>query len=52
MKSIEDTQALWDEYMELCRKCDLMPDDQGKDRERRLLMEQKILLLKKIRGAA
>lgn len=51
MKSIEHTQKLWDEYLELCRECDRYKlDDASANKERRALMQQKIAVLRKIRG--
>lgn len=51
MNSIEHTQKLWNEYLELCRKCDQYDiEDHKTARLRHSLMQQKIAVLRKIRG--
>lgn len=51
MKSIEHTQKLWNEYLELCRECDRHNMEDNKTAKlRHSLMQQKIAILRKIRG--
>jgi hypothetical protein len=51
MKSIEHTQNLWNEYLELCRECDQYKLEDSKTAKlRHSLMQQKIAVLRKIRG--